>query len=361
MVAKWTFSQRMALLFGSLCIIAAVFLGMKYLFPLGAPFIIAYLVALAIEKPVNWLARYLRGRVMLASVIIMVLLTSAFLLAAGYLFTLGIAEVKSFIRNFDYYMIEVRQATARMCLNMDGWLGISDGECLSFVDGCMEWCTQALTRNGGSAVWGRVMSISFPVVIRIAAVAGSVIVSLMSVVYLSRQLDKIREWRQKSIFCEEVQAVTAGLKKLMGVYFKVQAIIMVINAALCIVGLLVIKNPYAVVIGVLIGIVDALPIFGTGTVLLPWAVIRLIMGDFFEAAILVTVYLVTYFVREIMESKYMGNQLGIAPFTMLMVIFLGLMVYGILGFILGPVSYCIIKTLIVYLKTVIERGKLKNT
>ena len=54
----------------------------------------------------------------------------------------------------------------------------------------------------------------------------------------------------------------------------------------------------------------------------------------------------------------MGERLGIAPFTMLIVIFTGLMVYGIMGFILGPISYCIIKALIHYLKTVIERGKL---
>lgn len=73
-----------------------------------------------------------------------------------------------------------------------------------------------------------------------------------------------------------------------------------------------------------------------------------------------TVYIVTYFVREIMESKCMGDKMGIAPFTMLMIIFVGILIYGIMGFILGPVSYVIIKALIGYLKTVIERGTLKN-
>ena len=73
-----------------------------------------------------------------------------------------------------------------------------------------------------------------------------------------------------------------------------------------------------------------------------------------------TVYIVTYFVREIMESKCMGDRMGIAPFTMLMIIFVGILIYGIMGFILGPVSYVIIKALIGYLKTIIERGTLKK-
>ena len=53
----------------------------------------------------------------------------------------------------------------------------------------------------------------------------------------------------------------------------------------------------------------------------------------------------------------MGDRMGIAPFTMLMVIFVGIMVYGILGFILGPVSYCVIKALITYLRSVLENAE----
>ncbi len=56
----------------------------------------------------------------------------------------------------------------------------------------------------------------------------------------------------------------------------------------------------------------------------------------------------------------MGDKMGIAPFTMLMIIFVGILLYGIMGFILGPVSYVIAKALIGYLKTVIERDKIKK-
>ena len=88
---------------------------------------------------------------------------------------------------------------------------------------------------------------------------------------------------------------------------------MLINAGICIAGLLLIHNPYAVVIGILIGLVDALPFFGTGTVLIPWAVILLLFRNYYAGAVLLSVYVMTYFVREIMESMY-GRPAGHCTF-----------------------------------------------
>lgn len=84
----------------------------------------------------------------------------------------------------------------------------------------------------------------------------------------------------------------------------------------------------------------------------------LLFGHVKNAVILVVLYIVTYFVREIMESKCMGDRMGIAPFTMLAVIYIGILVYGVVGFILGPISYCIIKALVLYLKSILEHDKL---
>lgn len=73
------------------------------------------------------------------------------------------------------------------------------------------------------------------------------------------------------------------------------------------------------------------------------------MGRYVNASVLVTIYVITYIIREFMETKLMGDKLGISPLTMLIVIYIGLLLYGLWGFILGPISYCIIKELIVYL------------
>lgn len=354
---KWNIKRRMVLLSGSIGITLGVYLIVKYLFPIAAPFVIAYLIALAIEKPVNALAKKIGGRKTLASTIVMIVLTSVLLSAVAYITWLGVTEIKAFIANFDYLFIMVRQKTARVCLDIDGLFGLTDGCSLEFLCRCADGVKNIFNSGQTSAVVGKVMRISFPIVLKVVFVIGAVLVSFISVVYLSGVLDRIRQWRQVSIFREEVCAVTVELKRLINVYFKIQLVIMLLNALVCIIGLSIMKNPYAVVIGILIGIIDALPFFGTGTVLLPWALVLLVFRNFLSAAVILSVYVITYFVREIMESKCMGDRMGIAPFTMLMVIFVGIVLYGIFGFILGPVSYCIMKALIRYLRSVLENAE----
>ncbi len=352
----WTFRRRMVLLLGSGVIVFLVYLAVRYLFVLASPFIIAYGIALVIEKPVNALAKVFRGKKTLASTLIVTGLTIIIAAAVFYITWLGVAEIKSFIANFEYLFIMVRQKTAGICLDVDGMLGLSDGCSLEFVCSCADRIRRIFRNGQPEEVVSSVLRISFPILVNTAVIAGAVIVCLISVVYLSGVLEKVRKWRENSIFREEVCALTLELKKLIQVYFKIELIIMLINAGICIAGLLLIHNPYAVVIGILIGLVDALPFFGTGTVLIPWAVILLLFRNYYAGAVLLSVYVMTYFVREIMESKCMGDRLGIAPFTMLMVIFTGIMVYGILGFILGPLSYCMMKALIRYFASVLENA-----
>ena len=352
----WTFRRRLVLLLGSGVIVFLVYLAVRYLFVLASPFIIAYGIALVIEKPVNALAKVFRGKKALASTLIVTGLTIIIAAAVFYITWLGVAEIKSFIANFEYLFIMVRQKTAGICLDVDGMLGLSDGCSLEFVCSCADRIRRIVRNGQPEEVVSSVLRISFPILVNTAVIAGAVIVCLISVVYLSGVLEKVRKWRENSIFREEVCALTLELKKLIQVYFKIELIIMLINAGICIAGLLLIHNPYAVVIGILIGLVDALPFFGTGTVLIPWAVILLLFRNYYAGAVLLSVYVMTYFVREIMESKCMGDRLGIAPFTMLMVIFTGIMVYGILGFVLGPLSYCMMKALIRYFASVLENA-----
>ena len=359
--AYWTNRQKLQYISGIVIITVSVIAGFKYVFPFVAPFVIAYAVAVMIEKPVNRLARVFKGRKMIASAVIVILFSAVLCVGIGLAAYFGLAEIKSFIKNYEYNMVTFRQTAARICFNMDGWLGLSDGQCLDFICRCMEKFEKTVDNGGVSQIMTKVVTISVPAVIKTITVTGSVIICFISVVYLAAVIDNVRDWKKENVFRMEIKAVSDSLYRLIHVYFKIEALILVINSILCIIALLIIKNPYAVVLGILIGIVDMLPVFGTGTVLLPWALFELVNKNVTSAAVLVSAYVVTYFVREIMESKCLGDKTGIPPFVMLMVIFLGIMIYGIMGFILGPVSYCIMKALILHLKIEIERGTLKNT
>ena len=359
--AYWTNRQKLQYISGIVIITVSVIAGFKYVFPFVAPFVIAYAVAVMIEKPVNRLAKVFKGRKMIASAVIVILFSAVLCVGIGLAAYFGLAEIKSFIKNYEYNMVTFRQTAARICINMDGWLGLSDGQCLDFICRCMEKFEKTVDNGGVSQIMTKVVTISVPAVIKTITVTGSVIICFISVVYLAVVIDNVRDWKKENVFRMEIKAVSDSLYRLIQVYFKIEALILVINSMLCIIALLIIKNPYAVVLGILIGIVDMLPVFGTGTVLLPWALFELVNKNVTSAAVLVSAYVVTYFVREIMESKCLGDKTGIPPFVMLMVIFLGIMIYGIMGFILGPVSYCIMKALILHLKIEIERGTLKNT
>lgn len=359
--AYWTNRQKLQYISGIVIITVSVIASFKYVFPFVAPFVIAYAVAVMIEKPVNRLAKVFKGRKMIASAVIVILFSAVLCVGIGLAAYFGLAEIKSFIKNYEYNMVTFRQTAARICFNMDGWLGLSDGQCLDFICRCMEKFEKTVDNGGVSQIMTKVVTISVPAVIKTITVTGSVIICFISVVYLAVVIDNVRDWKKENVFRMEIKAVSDSLYRLIQVYFKIEALILVINSILCIIALLIIKNSYAVVLGILIGIVDMLPVFGTGTVLLPWALFELVNKNVTSAAVLVSAYVMTYFVREIMESKCLGDKTGIPPFVMLMVIFLGIMIYGIMGFILGPVSYCIMKALILHLKIEIERGILKNT
>lgn len=358
---EWSLRDKLKYIGGVILITGAVYIGFKYIFGLVWPFVIAYLIALAIENPVNAIAKYFKGKKAVSSTIIVIALTTLLVAGLGYLAYLGFMEVRAFVGKYDYYMIGIRQRTAKMCFNVDSVLGLAKGCTLRNLEGVVNKAEAVISGadDGQLVVIAKnILFGSVPIVMRIILIIGAVIVCFISVVYLSSVLDQVRKWRMRSVFREEVCIVTAALNRLLNVYFLIQLEIMIINGLICVAGLLFIRNPYAVVIGILIGVVDALPFFGTGTILIPWVVIEALMRQWKQGAVLLFIYLATYFVREIMESRCMGNRLGVSSFTMLMVIFVGIMVYGIMGFILGPISYVIIKALVQYLKTVLEHDRL---
>lgn len=110
-------------------------------------------------------------------------------------------------------------------------------------------------------------------------------------------------------------------------------------------GLLLLRIPHAVAVAALIAVVDILPVLGTGTVMIPWAVIELIMGNFYKALGLALVYAVITVVRNILEPKIVGNHLGLHPLVTLAALVIGLKSMGFAGMILFPIIIILLKHL----------------
>lgn len=107
----------------------------------------------------------------------------------------------------------------------------------------------------------------------------------------------------------------------------------------------------------LIAFADALPIVGSGTVLIPWAIICGMEGDINLAIALIVLYIIITIVRQLLEPKIVSNQIGIHPIFTLIAMYTGYKVMGITGLLIGPIVLIILKPIF---ETLINKGIVKT-
>lgn len=91
---------------------------------------------------------------------------------------------------------------------------------------------------------------------------------------------------------------------------------------------------------------DAVPVLGTGTVLVPWSLIRFLQGDAVQGAGLLVIFALAWLLRSVLEPRIVGRSLGLDPLISLAAFYVGFQVWGIPGMILAPMAAALIKSLI---------------
>ena len=160
----------------------------------------------------------------------------------------------------------------------------------------------------------------------------------VAVILLMRDYDEMKEKLEQYSIYQHFHRITGRMWKQGGMYMKAQASIIGIVILICTLGLWALGNPYFLLLGIVIGLMDALPFIGTGTVLIPMAVFFLFRRQFRLAACYLGLFLLTYIVREFLEPRMIGARLGIYPFVMIVVVYAGIYLYGAAGVIWGPVT-----------------------
>ena len=122
---------------------------------------------------------------------------------------------------------------------------------------------------------------------------------------------------------------------MIGGYFLAQFRIMFIVALALAAGFLVLGVEHSLIFAVLIAFLDFLPMFGTGTILGPWALVKLLSGEYPFAAGLVLLYILTQVIRQIIQPKIVGDAMGLPPLMTLFLLYIGFKVRGIAGMILA--------------------------
>ena len=166
---------------------------------------------------------------------------------------------------------------------------------------------------------------------------------VIGVMLFLQEMDGWKEKMEQSVYQAEFERIKRLLCVVANAYVRTQGIIMLLTAVICGAGFFFMGNSYYILAGAGIGILDALPVFGTGTVLIPWAVWCAVRGQWGKGMAIFGIYLVCYVLREILEARLMGNKVGLTPLETLVSIFVGLQLFGIFGFLLGPVGVLIVK------------------
>lgn len=169
----------------------------------------------------------------------------------------------------------------------------------------------------------------------------AIIVMFVASFFMTKDKIKLKNMQMKilshKIFREKIVIIFKEdvIMVLLG-YLRAQLIMMSLTFLEVAIGLSILKIPYAVLIALGIGILDALPVFGTGTVFIPWAIILLFYKNYRLAVGIFVVYLVATLGRQSLEPKIISSQIGIHPLITLLIIYSGIKIFGVWGIIIAP-------------------------
>ncbi len=326
---------------------AGVFLACKYLMPPLMPFVIGFLVALLLRRPALWLKSKLPPK--LPAKVPAVLLTIAvYILAISVVFLVGLQvwsamgsalpklpdlvmnQLLPFITNTIEVLRELLiQLDIAAPAQIDSWLSELSTSVISLI-----------TSFSTSAVkWVSGFAAGMPAIIL------RVVLTVISTFYFSVDFERITGFLLKCL-PEKVRVGLAALKEkaLHSLKIFTRSYILVFLMTFCelSLGFAILQLPYPALLGILVAIVDILPVLGTGLVLLPWALICLVIGEYFLGLGLLVLYIVITVIRNIVEPKLVGEQIGLHPLLTLISMFVGLQLFGLIGLFLFPVTLSIL-------------------
>ncbi|HHV60465.1 MAG TPA: sporulation integral membrane protein YtvI [Clostridiaceae bacterium] len=346
-----TLSRKLLIYLGSAagCIIG-VYLAFKLAFYF-APFLIAVAVAIISEPLIRLLNQKLKIPRKIACIFTLLIA----LAILGTLVTLLILKIISlaeeFYYNIDKYYNILNTSVNKFMEMLNGlYLELPDELSANLREMIIN-LTSSLTVFLKSFAKGiYTMAISIPdavIFIIITILATYFITSDRAVIRDSIKSHIPGSWIKKGISIKEDM-----FSALFG-YVRAQLILMSVTFTELSIGFLIIGVKNAIIIALLISIFDALPIFGTGGILIPWMIISFLSGNATLGFSLLILYGVVLIVRQLIEPKVLGTQIGVHPLVTLFSMYLGLKIFGVLGMIAGPITVLLLKN--------VFRGLNKNT
>ncbi|HIR77326.1 MAG TPA: AI-2E family transporter [Candidatus Choladousia intestinipullorum] len=311
----------------------AVYFVIRYLLPYVIPFFIAYVLVHLLNPAVNAIRKKLPWKKEIIVSVLLILILTLFTYLFYLIYCQLMGQIRKIALNLDYYYDCFCGIVDRCCMLAEKSFGFQVDQIRDFVYSSLDHATEQIRVY----IVPGVVNYSFRS-LKILADAGLFLLMLfVSVILLMKDYDEMKEKLEQFSWYGHLHNVTQRMWKQGGMYMKAQMMIILVIIIICTVGLWALGNPYFLVLGIVVGIMDALPFIGTGTVLVPMAVFLLFRQNFRLAAGYIGLFLLTYVVRELLEPRLIGAKLGVYPFVMVVVVYAGLYLFGPAGVLLGPV------------------------
>ncbi|MBO5129987.1 MAG: sporulation integral membrane protein YtvI [Oscillospiraceae bacterium] len=314
------------------------FLAVRYLLPLFLPFFLGTALALAAEPLVGFLSRKIRLPRTVSAGIGVSMSFSFLALAVMVLCAFALRE----LRQLSGILPRLEDSARAGMQTLTDWL-------LSLArrapDGLQAVMTRKITElfSGGSALLekatGILLNLASGILGKLPNSALNIGTAIISSFMISAKLPRLKQALLSRL--PEKRLRSAGrfltqLKETVGCWLKAQLKLSGVNFLLIALGFTVLRIPYAPLWAALTALVDAFPVLGSGTVLIPWSLVSFALGDRLRAFGLLGVYAAAAVTRSALEPRLVGRQLGLDPLATLVALYVGYRLWGLAGMLLAP-------------------------
>jgi len=332
-------------LLGLIALLLGLWAAIEYLLPLTLPFILGTLLAVGAEPLVRLSGRHLKLPRALAAGVGVTLTLLLFIALVSLLGAFALRELMALARDIP----DIRQTAISGTHQLEVFLvelshktpGSIQPALTSTVEAAFDDTSalmEKLSHRATDAVTGTLS--------RVPKVVLTIATGILAGFMISGRLPKIKtairshipqSWRVRYI--PALQNMKTALLGWLKAQLKLAGVTWAIVGA----GLFLLKVPYGILWAALIAIVDAVPVLGTGTVLVPWAVIRFLQGDMAGGIGLLVLYGLALVTRTVLEPRLVGRHLGLDPLWTLAAFYTGFMLWGVGGMLFAPVLATAVK------------------
>lgn len=323
------------------------------------PFLIAFIISLMIEPIIRFCMRNFKWKRRTSAIVVFTLVLGIIIgLIAWGVITL-ISESSNLLNGLNGYFEKIslwfQDITSKIDLTKlnlsNDIVSIIQNAGMELLGNISKWATDAL--NG---LLGFITSIP--------AIGIYTVITFLALYFICTDkiymLDQL-EHHLPELWVKKIGKHWRDIIKSLGCYLKAEAILVIVSFFVCLIGLYIFKFvglnvEYPLIAALGIGFVDALPIFGSATVMIPWAIIVAFNGDITLAIAILGLLLLIGIVRQIMEPRVVSGQIGIHPIFTLIAMYTGYQFIGVLGMFIGPIVLIILKNIFA---TMIDKGVAK--